>query len=35
VSAVLNKVESSLISRYYSYYYYGYGSDGKGKGTGT
>jgi receptor protein-tyrosine kinase len=35
VSAVLNKVESSLISRYYSYYYYGYGSEGKGKGGKT
>jgi protein-tyrosine kinase len=32
VSAVLNKVESSLISRYYSYYYYGYGTDAKGQG---
>jgi Mrp family chromosome partitioning ATPase len=32
VSAVLNKVESSLISRYYSYYYYGYGKNGKGQG---
>ena len=35
VSAVLNKVESSLISRYYSYYYYGYGNDGKGQGAKT
>lgn len=35
VSAVLNKVESSLISRYYSYYYYGYGKDGKGQGVGA
>jgi protein-tyrosine kinase len=35
VSAVLNKVESSLISRYYSYYYYGYGSDAKGQGSRT
>jgi exopolysaccharide/PEP-CTERM locus tyrosine autokinase len=35
VSAVLNKVESSLISRYYSYYYYGYGNDGKGQGVKT
>jgi protein-tyrosine kinase len=25
VSAVLNRVESSLVSRYYSHYYYGYG----------
>jgi exopolysaccharide/PEP-CTERM locus tyrosine autokinase len=32
VSAVLNKVESSLISRYYSYYYYGYGQGGQGQG---
>jgi hypothetical protein len=30
---VLNKVESSLISRYYSYYYYGYGKEGKGQGV--
>ena len=35
VSAVLNKVESSLISRYYSYYYYGYGKNGKGQGVKT
>ena len=35
VSAVLNKVESSLISRYYSYYYYGYGKNGKGQGAKT
>jgi len=27
VSAVLNRVESSLVSRYYSHYYYGYGQD--------
>lgn len=33
VSAVLNKVESSLISRYYSYYYYGYGKSGNGQGV--
>jgi len=32
VSAVLNKVENSIISRYYSYYYYGYGQAGNGKG---
>ncbi len=25
VNAVLNRVESSLVSRYYSHYYYGYG----------
>ena len=25
VSAVLNRVEPSLVSRYYSHYYYGYG----------
>jgi receptor protein-tyrosine kinase len=27
VSAVLNRVEPSLVSRYYSHYYYGYGKD--------
>lgn len=29
VSAVLNRVEPSLVSRYYSHYYYGYGQDRK------
>lgn len=29
VSAVLNRVEASLVSRYYSHYYYGYGQGGK------
>jgi receptor protein-tyrosine kinase len=29
VSAVLNRVEPSLVSRYYNHYYYGYGKDGK------
>lgn len=29
VSAVLNRVEASLISRYYHHYYYGYGQDRK------
>ena len=27
VSAVLNRVEPSLVSRYYNHYYYGYGKD--------
>jgi protein-tyrosine kinase len=29
VSAVLNRVEPSLVSRYYSHYYYGYGKDAR------
>jgi len=29
VSAVLNRVEPSLVSRYYHHYYYGYGQDRK------
>lgn len=31
VNAVLNRVEPSLLSRYYSYYYYGYGRTGEAK----
>jgi receptor protein-tyrosine kinase len=29
INAVLNRVESSLVSRYYSHYYYGYGRGDK------
>jgi hypothetical protein len=25
VSAILNRIEPSLVSRYYNHYYYGYG----------
>jgi receptor protein-tyrosine kinase len=31
VSAVLNRVESSALSRYYGHYYYGYGEGGYGR----
>ncbi len=31
VNAVLNRVEPSMLSRYYSYYYYGYGRNGEAK----